>query len=905
MVVSVCVDGQDRTGQLSGWDIEWRAGQGLVLNCYFPSGKSFTAALVRCKVEPMECLQGKILAGKDGARMRATERIEIYGRKYACVYYPGNTRPDVVDPADLVFEAEPAKKPLSVFAYFMAVAQARVDHEKIDNRTIPEGVLGQLKQVVSHEGTALEAYRIGKNQQGRTVGPLIYPFGINESQLKAVEQAFASQISLIEGPPGTGKTQTILNIIANIVLRGKTVAIVSNNNPAVQNVYAKLDKAGLGHIVARLGNNDNKKAFFGNIPVVPDISADVSESPPSLASIQDILGVLARHLAADNALARLQAEIDELRIELRHLLDWQRDRQIPASPISLEKYGFSAQDATEMMAFLKSLDGRRITLKNRFGLWRDFRILRTRPFSDPGRRRPFIHALQLHYYEQSIQRKEADAAKYREALARADFRTLLATLVNDSMLHFKCHLQKSLPTSGLFTAKGYQRNFAAFVKRFPVIGSSTHSVVNSLGEGARVDYIIIDEASQQDIVPGILALACAENLIIVGDTKQLPHIPTLLGVPAPVDDYDCEKYSLLESCARVFADSMPKTLLKEHYRCHPRIIQFCNQQFYANQLIPMTQDAGEQALELLVTAKGNHMRDFQNLREVETFLEAMARESQNASVIDGDRVFIAPYRKQVELSHHHSGGAFLSETVHKFQGRECEEVVFSTVLDKKYSSQQKIDFVDNSNLINVAVSRARQKFTLVTGDDVFAANNSHIAALIRYMEYYADAAQVKRSLVVSAFDLLYQEYDQALDRLNSLLRPEDSKFKSEQIVAQILREALSEPANAAVVFHSQIDLDQVVASTNAALTESERTFLAHDSSCDFVLYFKVGKTPLGVIEVDGGSHETEVQINRDRQKDGILEKSGVPLLRLKTTESRIEEKVAQFVERCGRGVPAA
>lgn len=43
-------------------------------------------------------------------------------------------------------------------------------------------------------------------------------------------------ISVIEGPPGTGKTQTILNIIANIVMEGKNVAIVSNNNSATRNV---------------------------------------------------------------------------------------------------------------------------------------------------------------------------------------------------------------------------------------------------------------------------------------------------------------------------------------------------------------------------------------------------------------------------------------------------------------------------------------------------------------------------------------------------------------------------------------------------------------------------------------------------------------------------------------------
>jgi len=59
---------------------------------------------------------------------------------------------------------------------------------------------------------------------------------------------------VIEGPPGTGKTQTILNILANVLLRGQTVAALSNNNTAVENVYQKREKCGLGHLAAKLGN---------------------------------------------------------------------------------------------------------------------------------------------------------------------------------------------------------------------------------------------------------------------------------------------------------------------------------------------------------------------------------------------------------------------------------------------------------------------------------------------------------------------------------------------------------------------------------------------------------------------------------------------------------------------------
>lgn len=91
---------------------------------------------------------------------------------------------------------------------------------------------------------------------------MIFPFGLNESQLLAVERAFSSQISVIEGPPGTGKTQTILNVVANILIQNKTVAILSNNNSAVSNVYEKMDKQQLGYVVARLGSTENRQQFF-------------------------------------------------------------------------------------------------------------------------------------------------------------------------------------------------------------------------------------------------------------------------------------------------------------------------------------------------------------------------------------------------------------------------------------------------------------------------------------------------------------------------------------------------------------------------------------------------------------------------------------------------------------------
>lgn len=903
-MVSIHVGGEDKTAKISDWAIYWSDKYGaLQLTCHYPSKKTYTRPLSDCRVVPTREL-GKMLLTKPGsAVVTPIEKATIYGERYAVVHYPDSDKPYVHKLDGIGFAVQTAMKDAPVFHYFVAVANARKDRAgSADQRSIAANVVRQLDNLPASADTALHAYCTGRNGTQAPCTGLIYPFGVNESQLAAVEQAFSAQISVIEGPPGTGKTQTILNILANILLREQTVAVLSNNNAAVENVYEKLEKCSLGHLVAKLGNQENRKDFFADLPLWPSTEP---EPAPAMGEIQSMLARLKRHLRDHNQAAQLQADIDELTIERRYLQQWQEDSAVQATA-SLDKYGLSPRKAADLMAYLAHLGEQRIRLKDRIELLFNFRIFRTQSFAQGDARLSVFHALQMHYYDKALRDKKADLRACRESLARGRFTALLETLTTASMRHLKQHLHARARVSDTFDAKTYRQRFDAFVQRFPILGSSTHSIVNSIAPGMILDYVIIDEASQQDIVPGILALGCAKNLIVVGDSRQLAHIPVTLGLQAPADAYDCERYSLLDSCIRVFEEALPKTLLKEHYRCHPRIIQFCNQQFYDNALVPMTQDKGEAPLRLLVTAKGNHARQNTNLRELDSLLKLLEDEGEPIG-LDGDgRGFIAPFRAQVNLSGTHLPADFVKDTVHKFQGRECDEIVFSTVLDKKRHNQERkrLDFVDDPRMINVAVSRAKQRFTLVTGDDVFTGNNGHIAALIRYVEYYAQDEQVVRAPVVSAFDLLYREHDQSLARLHAKLRPKDSRYKSEQIVAQLLREALSDTSCRALMGHAQIRLNQVVAPANLALTERERAFMAR-ASCDFVVYFRVGKIPLGVIEVDGGSHDEPDQAARDALKNNILAKSGISILRLRTVESRIEEKIAGFLARWASTVPSA
>lgn len=76
-------------------------------------------------------------------------------------------------------------------------------------------------------------------------GELLTPFDCDESQLQAVQWALEGRSFVLEGPPGTGKSQTIANLIAASVAEGKRVLFVAEKQIALEAVSSKLEEVGL------------------------------------------------------------------------------------------------------------------------------------------------------------------------------------------------------------------------------------------------------------------------------------------------------------------------------------------------------------------------------------------------------------------------------------------------------------------------------------------------------------------------------------------------------------------------------------------------------------------------------------------------------------------------------------
>lgn len=349
----------------------------------------------------------------------------------------------------------------------------------------------------------------------------------------------------------------------------------------------------------------------------------------------------------------------------------------------------------------------------------------------------------------------------------------------------------------------------------------------------------------------------------------------------------------------LYKDSLPITLLSEHYRCHPKIIGFCNERFYDNQLVIMTEgNSEEHPLKIYKTAPGNHARrnntgseqGWYNIRQIEVVRDEILSDGKSRHGTYGGVGIISPFRMHVTETNRHLKYSELEvDTVHRFQGREKKTIIFTTV------ANEITPFIDDANLINVAVSRAVDELIIVTSDRLFKQQGSYLGDLIRYVEYNS-FSNVIESQKVSVFDLLYTEYSSALLKYRTS-KEKISEFESENLMYAVIGEVLSLPEFKSFKCIMHIPLNSLF-SNFSNLTLEERKFAKNPwSHVDFLIFNRLDKEALLAIEVDGVKYHrnNENQGNRDALKDSILAKNNLPLLRVATNESGEKEKLINIL----------
>ena len=721
---------------------------------------------------------------------------------------------------------------------------------------------------------------------------VIYPFSCNSSQIKAVENALTNQLSIIQGPPGTGKTQTILNIIANLLMRDKKVLVVSNNNSAVENVAEKLssDNIGLGFLIAKLGNKLNKEYFIENQTEKSDISGWlIKENNDKEIKIRNTIDVVSKGFEVQNKMACLKIELQELKTERKYndiyMRDMENDNRI-----------FNKVPAKCILSFRRSYEhniehGRlhNLLFRIKWMFKLGFRINALLKY--PANK--LIEILDKEYYEVRIEEIEAEISECEQYLRTIDLSENLKILTSCSLslLRHKIALKWNNRVHHKFKYEDITRYSEEFLEDYPIVLSTAYSCKNCINKDLVFDYIIMDEASQVDIVTGALTLSCATNVVIVGDDKQLPNVMdnnmkkavvTIENLYGIEDKYRCSTHSFLQSCCETFTEA-PRILLREHYRCHPKIIEFCNKMFYDGELITMTHDKNEEnVISVIRTVEGQHARNHFNQREIDVIKSEVMPNFEKTDTVG----IISPYRNQAENINQQLG-CDIASTVHKYQGRECDSIVMSMV-DNIITP-----FSDDANLLNVAVSRAKNNLCMVvTGNDI--PTDSNIGQFIEYVRY--NNFDVSESKVNSVFDILYKQYTEermAFERSEH----KDLGELSENIIYELIIKCISLKGYSNIGLLAHYPLNRLI-SDMRTFTEEERKFVSNEMThVDFLLYNKVTKHPMLCIEVDGWVfHHMDVQHKRDMMKDALLDKCQLRHLRLSTVDTVNEDTICRILE---------
>lgn len=878
----------------------------------FTNGKSYNYGADKVKHYPLITTRENVRIYEKGKLNKKYNTVDNYGRYFIFrdednYSYPveNNADIEICDLKKNIAQAE------SVIDYFKDIlkktgevsfdipAEETTTENKNPNQISSEILLKALDGIDLMESrSTLSNYIDGTNPVVSTSKEtLIYPFGCNESQKLAVKTTLRNSISIVEGPPGTGKTQTILNIIANLIVQNKTVAIVSNNNSAVFNVREKLEKYDYGMVVASLGNKDNKASFFENVSertINPDFEISTKRLEDAEKDVRELDSILTTSFQYRNKLATLKTELSDAEIEFSHIkveqpldsniksvLDKKFYRNLNFDKTLKLKDLISNIDLKTKLSFINKL---RFVLQ--YGLF-DFNSISEYSGELPVYVNHKFYELYIAKIENEILDTENWLASHNEEANLKRFIEISKEVLNGALFERYNGLGQAT-----FSVDDYRNQFDDFAKHYPVILSSTLSLHTSIPKGYLFDYLIIDESSQVDIIKSAVCFSCCRNVVVVGDSMQLTHIVDEQSKAAAElfqakynisPAYDYVKQNILNSLKTLYGNDIKSVLLKEHYRCHPTIIGFCNKKYYNNKLVVMT--GGNNHPFRIIETNISGGRDNHNQRQID---ETDSYIRQNYSVDYTKVGVIAPYRNHADMLQKQLPDGAEADTIHKFQGREKDVIIFNTVRNSIEP------FIDNPNLINVAVSRAVKEFIVVKPASMELPHGTNIGDMIRYICYTTDPKEtIIKGGICSVFDLLYKEYNKVfISFLSSNRKIKGSA--AEIIMYKLLSDKiLNQPQFSSIDMVREYKLRDLIRNF-APFSEDEIQFIRNNSRLDFLLYNKIDKTPILAIEVDGVSfHDNQLQQERDTKKNHILEIIELPLLRLSTDGHNEEIRIIE------------
>lgn len=453
-------------------------------------------------------------------------------------------------------------------------------------------------------GTALGAWLSGEFGPSEAPGqePLLEVLPMNSEQRAAVQSALTKPLTVVTGPPGTGKSQVVTNLLVNAAWRGNRVLFASKNNKAVDVVEARVNGLGRRPVLLRLGSKEYQAKLGDYLTamlsgsVTRDDEASYAEGLERhrrlAGQVQELDEVQARTLDARNKTDQLDASVDAYRSlfgpQRFNSLDGKLLDSAPSAiaayrkaieGVDLSKQGFVGRLLTRIgwSSRCQAL-GQAVAGLNRLGLHLGITLPSAGEAPVVGdhaaaadelvRRVAAARAVLAYQQALDVLRSSPsfeDIARQRhrlnEQLARnctglwRDFVQLtpkrLSAQERRNVADYAAVLQlinapnqQGVASNIRTRARQLQQQVTKLFSCWAVTSLSVRGKVPF--EPGYFDLVVIDEASQCDIASALPLLYRAKRAVIIGDPMQLRHIS---GLTRQKEGELQQKYNLVETRA--------------------------------------------------------------------------------------------------------------------------------------------------------------------------------------------------------------------------------------------------------------------------------------------------------------------------------------------------------------------
>lgn len=531
------------------------------------------------------------------------------------------------------------------------------------------------------------------------VAPIV-PALLSAAQQRALRRARTSELSVIVGPPGTGKTFTIANLALDRLAAGGTVLVASRRDDAVDVIVRATHRlVNMTGVMTRAGGDHQARHALSG-----ELESLIAGTPPGYlqsapAGFDVVLPNVDRILGSPEALSERIAQLES------SLDDLSRLEQRIGDLLAAEDRGF--------------LDGLRL---------RWHRLLRSR-----SRGRGLAAILdeidQLERTRRLMAIARIRKVRRERALGllerrRRELQRFARSLRSRSAHHQSKHLE------GV--------DLGEMLEAFPLLAVTFGQLAETLPMVPdRFDLGIIDEASQCDLATALPMLQRCHRVVVVGDPKQLRHISFLGRAEMArlatrhcldeleLDGLDFRRRSLIDRALESVASQDDVSFLDEHYRGLPDLIAFSNHRYYGGALKVMRGDPRRSGIDAteLVRVDGERDPDTgSNEVEAEAVVDAitqlLAEESGPTAGRKRSIGVIAPFRAQVDLLQKLiqrrlrwsdlTDHKLLVGTPYAFQGAERDVVLVSLAVSDP-TRRGALRHLCRDDVFNVMITRARSR----------------------------------------------------------------------------------------------------------------------------------------------------------------------------------------------------